>query len=50
MVSEPTTGAIVGHRFFFFANTGLPNLRAGSIVDSTKLRLVNVAVVDLDAR
>jgi len=47
LVRDPTTGAIVGDRFYFFANTGIDNLARGVIVDSTKLAPVVVAVVEL---
>jgi len=49
LVHETTTGAVARGNFYFFANTGLPNLDKGAIVDSSKLRAVDVAVVRLDS-
>jgi hypothetical protein len=47
LVEETTTGAIVGDRFYFFANTGIPNWKDDTIIDRKKLRPVRVAVVSL---
>jgi sugar lactone lactonase YvrE len=49
LVSFPTTGAIVGDRFYYIANTGIGNLDDDRIVDPTKLEPVHIAVVRLDS-
>jgi hypothetical protein len=46
-VSDPTTGAILGDKFYFIANTGIYNLEHDKIVDPAKLQPVHIAVVSL---
>jgi hypothetical protein len=50
LVSDPTTGAIVGDTFYFIANTGISNLEDDRIVDPTKLEPVRIASVRLNRR
>ena len=50
LVSFPTTGAIVGDRFYYIANTGIANLDADRIVDPARLEPVHIAVVPLGGR
>jgi sugar lactone lactonase YvrE len=45
LVSDPTTGAVLGDNFYFIANTGINNLEDDKIVDPAKLESVHVAVV-----
>ena len=47
LVSDPTTGAVLGDNFYFIANTGIYNLEDDKIVDPAKLEPVHVAVVAL---
>lgn len=47
LVSDPTTGAILGDTFYFIANTGIYNLEHDKIVDPAKLQPVHIAVVSL---
>jgi len=47
LVSDPTTGAILGNNFYFIANTGIYNLDHDKIVDPAKLEPVHIAVVSL---
>jgi sugar lactone lactonase YvrE len=47
LVNDPTTGAIMGDRFYFIANTGIYNLEDDKIVDPAKLEPVHIAVVSL---
>jgi sugar lactone lactonase YvrE len=47
LVSDPTTGAVLGDNFYFIANTGIYNLEDDKIVDSAKLEPVHIAVVAL---
>jgi hypothetical protein len=47
LVSDPTTGAILGDNFYFMANTGIYNLDNDKVVDPAKLEPVHVAVVPL---
>lgn len=47
LVSDPTTGAILGDKFYFLANTGISNLDDDKIVDPAKLEPVKIAVVAL---
>lgn len=47
LVSDPTTGAILGDKFYFIANTGIYNLEDDKIVDPAKLQPVHIAVVSL---
>jgi hypothetical protein len=47
LISDPTTGAILGDNFYFIANTGIYNLEDDKIVDPTKLEPVHLAVVPL---
>jgi len=46
-VTDPTTGAILGDRFYFIGNTGIYNLEDDKIVDPAKLEAVQLAVVAL---
>ena len=48
LVNNPTTGAILGDKFYFMANTGIYNLENGEIVDESKLEPVKIAVVALE--
>jgi hypothetical protein len=48
LVSDPTTGVIVGKNFYFIANTGIDNLDEGKIIDPGKLEPVHIAVVPLE--
>jgi sugar lactone lactonase YvrE len=43
----PTTGAIVGRKFYFISNSQVDNLHNGKIVDPAKLRPVRIGVVAL---
>jgi hypothetical protein len=47
LVSDPTTGAVLGDKFYFIANTGIYNLEDDKIVDPAKLEPVHIAVVAL---
>jgi hypothetical protein len=47
LVSDPTTGAVLGNDFYFIANTGIYNLDDDKIVDPAKLEPVHIAVVPL---
>jgi hypothetical protein len=49
LVSDPTTGAILGSDFYYIANTGIFNLDedTGKILDPSKLEPIHVAVVPL---
>lgn len=47
LVSDPTTGAVLGNSFYFIANTGIYNLDDDKIVDPAKLEPVHIAVVAL---
>jgi hypothetical protein len=47
LVTDPTTGAILGDRFYFIGNTGIYNLEDDKIVDPAKLEPVQLAVVAL---
>jgi sugar lactone lactonase YvrE len=47
LVSDPTTGAVLGDNFYFIANTGIYNLEDDKIVDPAKLEPVHIAVVAL---
>lgn len=47
LVSDPTTGAILGDNFYFMANTGISNLEDDKIVDPARLEPVHIAVVAL---
>ena len=47
LVSDPTTGAILGSNFYFIANTGIYSLDHDKIVDPSKLEPVHIAVVSL---
>jgi sugar lactone lactonase YvrE len=48
LISDPTTGAILGDNFYFLANTGIYNLEDDKIVDPAKLEPVRIAVVPLN--
>ena len=50
LLSIPTTGTIVGSRFYFIANSQLDNLSNGRIVDPAKLEAVHIGVVPLQPR
>ena len=47
LVNDPTTGAVLGDKFYFIANTGIYNLEDDKIVDPAKLEPVHIAVVAL---
>jgi len=47
LVSNPTTGAILGDNFYFIGNTGIYNLSDDQIVDRAKLESVHIAVVSV---
>lgn len=48
LVSEPTTGAIVGTNFYFISNSGINNLDdEGKIIDVRKIEPIHVSVVAL---
>lgn len=47
LVSDPTTGAVLGDNFYFIANTGIYNLEDDKIVDPAKLEPIHIAVVAL---
>ena len=47
LTSDPTTGAILGDKFYFIANTGIYNLEDDRIGDASKLEPVHIAVVQL---
>jgi hypothetical protein len=47
LVKFPTTGAILGHDFYYMANTGIDNLKDDHIVDPQKLEPIQIAVVHL---
>ena len=46
-MSDPTTGAVLGDKFYFIANTGIYNLEDDKIVDPAKLEPAHIAVVAL---
>ncbi|HET6175433.1 MAG TPA: hypothetical protein VFE61_00775 [Candidatus Sulfotelmatobacter sp.] len=48
MVSDPTTGVILGDHFYFIANTGIYNLEQDRIVNPAELEPVHIAVVSLE--
>lgn len=48
LVILPTTGAIVGSKFYFMSNTQIENFKGGKIVDPTKLEPVQISVVELE--
>src|SRR6267154_1958243 len=48
LVALPTTGAIVGSRFYFMSNTQVDNFKGEKIVDPTKLEPVQISVVELE--
>ena len=47
LISDPTTGAILGDNFYFIANTGIYNLEDDKIVDPAKLEPVHIAAMPL---
>ncbi|HEV3063290.1 MAG TPA: hypothetical protein VGY48_33905 [Vicinamibacterales bacterium] len=48
LVKDPTTGAVVGTKFYFISNTGISNLDGdGRIIDARKLEPIQVSVVTL---
>jgi DNA polymerase IV len=47
LVSDPTTGAVLGDNFYFIVNTGIYNLEDDKIVDPAKLEPVHIAVAAL---
>jgi hypothetical protein len=47
LTGDPTTGAILGDKFYFIANTGIYNLEDDKIGDASKLEPVHIAVVPL---
>ena len=46
--TAPTTGAIVGNKLYFLANTGINNLEGDKIADPQRLEPVHIAVVQLE--
>jgi len=46
-VSSPTTGAIVGSKFYFMSNTQIDNLKGDKILDPSKLEPVRISAIDL---
>ena len=48
LISFPTTGAILGGKFYFIANTGIANYKDGKIADPSKLEPINIAAIQLD--
>lgn len=48
LVSDPTTGVVLGDKFYFIANTGIYNLEEDKIIDPAKLEPVHIAVVALN--
>jgi hypothetical protein len=48
LVSDPTTGVILGDHFYFIANTGIYNLEQDRIVNPAELEPVHIAVVPLE--
>jgi SMP-30/Gluconolactonase/LRE-like region len=47
LISFPTTGAIMGGKFYFIANTGIANYKDGKVVDPSKLQPIHIAVLQL---
>lgn len=47
LISFPTTGAIMGRKFYFIANTGIANYKDGKVIDPSKLEPIHIAVVQL---
>jgi len=47
LISDATTGAILGENFYFIANAGIYNLQDDKIVDPAKLQPVHIAAVPL---
>jgi len=47
LVIFPTTGAILGDKLYFMANTGIGNLKNDQIADPSKLEPLRIAVVSL---
>lgn len=47
LVTLPTTGAILGSKFYFMSNTQVDNFKGEKIVDSSKLEPVRIAVLAL---
>ena len=48
LVTEPTTGVIVGTNFYFISNTGINNLDDdGKIINPRKLEPIHISVVSL---
>ncbi len=47
LMSFPTTGAIMGRKFYFIANTGIANYKDGKIIDPSKLEPIHIAVLQL---
>jgi sugar lactone lactonase YvrE len=48
LVALPTTGAIVGSKFYFMSNTQVENFKGGKILDPTKLEPIQISVVELE--
>jgi SMP-30/Gluconolactonase/LRE-like region len=48
LISFPTTGAILGGKFYFIANTGIANYKDGKVVNPSKLEPINIAVLALE--
>jgi hypothetical protein len=47
LLTLPTTGAIVGSKFYFMSNTQVDNFKAEKILDPAKLEPVQISVVEL---
>ena len=47
LVALPTTGAILGSKFYFMSNTQVDNFKGEKILDSSKLEPVRIAVLTL---
>ena len=47
LVTRPTTGAIVGSKFYFMSNTQVNNFKNEKIIDPAKLAPVKISVVEL---
>jgi len=46
-VELPTTGAILGSKFYFISNAQIGNFRDGKVVDPAKLQPVRISAIDL---
>jgi DNA-binding beta-propeller fold protein YncE len=48
LVTLPTTGAILGSKFYFMSNTQVDNFKAERIVDPSKLEPIQISVVEIE--